>query len=157
MKTVNGLNTSTVSVKPFHHRPTTGFQMWIWLDTLWIWGAGGLQVHGVPSRRLVYKEVVEVRWSYKKSYFWWCWLLQLNPEVRGELLTSQLSWVAAWLLDTRVCPVYLVKERCLFGVIYLLLGGWWAGKCRRVVRWQVGKGERGVRWQGQKVARVVRW
>ena len=40
------------------------------------------------------------------------WLLQLNPGARGELLNSQLSWVAAWLLVTSVCPVYLVKERC---------------------------------------------
>ena len=46
------------------------------------------------------------------------WLLQLNPGARGELLTSQLSWVAAWLLVTSVCPVYLVKERCYIRGVY---------------------------------------
>ena len=37
-----------------------------------------------------------------------CWLLRLNPGERGERLISQLSWVAAWLLVTRFCPVHLV-------------------------------------------------
>ena len=32
---------------------------------------GGLQVHGIRSCWLVYKEVVEVRSNYEKSYFWW--------------------------------------------------------------------------------------
>ena len=32
---------------------------------------GGLQVHGNGSRRMLYKEVVEVRSNYKKSYLWW--------------------------------------------------------------------------------------
>ena len=31
---------------------------------------GGLQVHGIGSRRLVHKEKVEVRSNYEKSYFW---------------------------------------------------------------------------------------
>ena len=35
---------------------------------------------------------------------------QLNPGARVEYLTSQLPWVADWLLVTRVCPVYLVEE-----------------------------------------------
>ena len=47
-----------------------------------------------------------------------CWLLRLNPGVRGELLTSQLSWVTAWLLVTRVCPVYLVEDRCYIRGVY---------------------------------------
>ena len=33
-------------------------------------GVGGLQVHGIGSRRLVHKEKVEVRSNYEKSYFW---------------------------------------------------------------------------------------
>ena len=32
-------------------------------------GVGGLQVYGIRSRRLLYKEVVEVRSIYEKSYF----------------------------------------------------------------------------------------
>ena len=95
-------------------------------------GVGRLQVHGICSRRLAYKEVVEFRSKYKKSYFWWCWLLQLNPKARGEHLSSQLSWVAAWLLVTRVCLVYLVEERCYFGVVYLLLRGGEGGKLGKV-------------------------
>ena len=70
----------------------------------------------------------------------WCWLLRLNPRAWGEDLTSQLSWVAAWLLVTRVCPVYLVKEGCYFGGVYLSLGGRWAGKGGGVVNWEGGKG-----------------
>ena len=35
------------------------------------WGAGRLQVHGLYKRRLVYREVVEARWYYKKSYLRW--------------------------------------------------------------------------------------
>ena len=32
---------------------------------------GGLQVHGIGSRKLVYKEMVELWPNYKKFYFWW--------------------------------------------------------------------------------------
>ena len=152
VKTANGINTFTVSAKKLHHRPPTGFQMRIWLEALWMWGMGGLQVYGICSCRLVYKEVIEVRSNYKKSYLWWCWLLRLNPGTQGEHLTSQLSWVAAWLLVARVCPVYLVEERCYFGVIYLLLGRSGAGKGRRVVSWEGGKGVWG-KWSG-KVGKV---
>ena len=42
-----------------------------------------------------------------------CTLLRLNPVVRGEHLISQLQWIAALLLVTRVCPVYLVDELVL--------------------------------------------
>ena len=57
VKTVNILNTVTVSVKKLHHGLPTGFHM------------GGLQVHGIRSCRLVYKEVVEALSNYKKSNF----------------------------------------------------------------------------------------
>ena len=39
-----------------------------------------------------------------------CGLLWLNPGARGEHLTGQLTWAAAWLLVTRICPVYLLDE-----------------------------------------------
>ena len=35
-----------------------------------MWGVGGMQVHGIRGRRLVYKEVVEALSNCKKSYFW---------------------------------------------------------------------------------------
>ena len=97
--------------KKLHHRPPTEFQIGIWLQALRMWGVGGLQVHGICSRRLVYKEVVEVRSDYKKFYFWWCWLLRLNPGLRGEHLTIQLLWATAGLLVTRFLvysPIYPV-------------------------------------------------
>ena len=34
-----------------------------------MWGVGGLQVHGIRSHWLVYKEVVDAQANYK-SYFW---------------------------------------------------------------------------------------
>ena len=34
----------------------------------------------------------------------------LNPGARGEHLTTQLTWLAAWLLVTHVFPVCLVEE-----------------------------------------------
>ena len=36
-----------------------------------MWGVRGLQVYGISSRKLLYKEMVEVRLNYKKSSFWW--------------------------------------------------------------------------------------
>ena len=51
-----------------------------------------------------------------------CWLLQLNHGAWGEDLTSQLSWVAAWLLVTGVCPVCLVDELAL--LTFFLHGEW---------------------------------
>ena len=38
---------------------------------------------------------------------------RLNLGVRGEHLTSQLSWVTTWLLVIRVYPVHLVDELLL--------------------------------------------
>ena len=35
-----------------------------------MWSVGGLRVHGICSRKLLYKEVVEVQSNYEKSYFW---------------------------------------------------------------------------------------
>ena len=65
----------TVPTKRLHHRPPTGLQVWIWLEVLWVWGVGGLPVHGIYSHRLVHKEVSKEVGSnytnYKKSYFWW--------------------------------------------------------------------------------------
>ena len=39
-------------------------------------------------------------------------ILRQNPRARGEHSATQLVWLAAWLLVTYVCPVYLVEERC---------------------------------------------
>ena len=72
------------------------------------------------------------------------WLLRLNPEVRGEHLTSQLSWVAAWLLVTPVCSSNLVKELSYIRGVYYSLGERWTGKGERVVSWEGGKGGKGV-------------
>ena len=33
-------------------------------------GVGGLEVHGICNCRLMYREVVEARSGYKKSYLW---------------------------------------------------------------------------------------
>ena len=79
-----------------------------------------------------------------------CWLLRLNTGARGEHLTSQLSWVPDWLLVTRVCPVYLMKERCYIKGVYWSLGGRWAGKGGIVVSWG---DEKGV-WVEWKVERI---
>ena len=111
----------TVSANKLHRRPPISFHMRIWLEALWMWGVGGLQVHGIRSCRLVYKEVVEVRSNYNKSYFWWCWLLRLIPGERGEHLTSQLSWAAARLLVTCGRPVYLVVDELRPRVLWPLM------------------------------------
>ena len=52
-------------------RHSTGLQVRIWLEVLWVWGVGGQLLHGIRSLRLVHKEVVEVGSNYKKSYLWW--------------------------------------------------------------------------------------
>ena len=77
------------------------------------------------------------------GYLLWlmsCWLSQLNPGVRGEHLTSQFSWVATWLLVTRVWPVYLVEkvvlvfyaalwlDWCIIVVLLAFLAWWFCGK-----------------------------
>ena len=85
----------------------------------------------------------------------WCWLLRLNPRAWGEHLTSQLSWVADWLLVTCVCPVYLVKEGYYFRSDYFSLGERWAGKGGRVVSQEGGK-DVWLEWR-DKVGKVCEW
>ena len=54
---------------------------------------------------------------------------------------------AAGLLVTRVCPVYLVKERCYFGGIYCHCEGGELGKVREnseLGRWEVAQREVGT-------------
>ena len=117
---------------------------------------------------MVRKEVVEVRSNYKKSYFWWCWLLWRNSIAWGEQLTSQLSWVAVWLSVT--CLPCLPSGRTLLFRSDLFVAGRvvsWERyessklgrleRCMRVVSWQGGKGGRIVRWQDQMGGMVVRW
>ena len=52
-----------------------------------------------------------------------CRLLWLNLGVQGEHLTSQLSWVTAWLLGTRVSPVYLADE-----LVVVFYASFWLSK-----------------------------
>ena len=59
---------------------------------------------------------------FAKLFLSLCRLLWLNPGARGEHLTSQLSWITAWLLVTRVCPVYLADELVLVFYTPLWLG-----------------------------------
>ena len=42
----SGFNKMTASPKTSYHRLSTGLQMRIQLEVLWMWGADGLQVHG---------------------------------------------------------------------------------------------------------------
>ena len=92
-------------------------------------------------------------WSYADCF-----------RARGERLTSQFSWVAAWLLVTCVRSVYLVKERCYSGGTYLSVRGRWSwerwesselvrcGRCVSGVRWQGWK-----RWENSAVAQSESW
>ena len=90
-----------------------------------------------------------------------CLLLLLNPGARGEHLTSQLSWVAAWLLVTCFCLFYLVYmylkgfichwERGELGKV----GEYWAVKVWKVYEWsEVARWER---WENSEVAQSERW
>ena len=68
-------------------------------------------------------------------------------------LTSQLSWVAAWLLVTRVFPVYLVgKEESWERWESSVLGRW--ERCMSGVRWQGG---RIVSWHSQRGGKIMSW
>ena len=63
----------------------------------------------------------------RMGYFPWlilCKLLWLNTRVQGEHLTSLLSWAAAWLLVTYVCPVYLVDELVLMFYGFSSMESW---------------------------------
>ena len=58
----------------------------------------------------------ESRHGRRMGYLPWlisCRLLRLILEARGKHLTSHFSWIAAWLLVTRVRSVYLVNELVL--------------------------------------------
>ena len=120
------------------------------------------EVTGLLESQLARARTWRPRSSHKRrmGYLPWlmsCWLLRLNPGARGELLTSQLSWVAAWLLVTRVCPVYLVKERCYRweGSELGKVEESWAGKAGKVYEWsEVARWER---WRNTEVAQSERW
>ena len=89
-----------------------------------------------------------------------CLLLLLNPGARGEHLTSQLSWVAAWLLVTCFCLFYLVYmylkgfichwERGELGKV----GEYWAVKVWKVYEWS--EVARWQRWENSEVAQSDR-
>ena len=57
-----------------------------------MWGLGGLQVHGIRSRRLLYKEVGEVRLNYKKSDFWWFGDPACVDSIGGTLTEEDLAF-----------------------------------------------------------------
>ena len=132
----NSHHPKTVSARKLQNRPPTGFRLRIWLEVLQIQVVGELKLHGICNRMLVYKKVVEVRSNYKKSYFWWCWLLRLNSEAWEEHLTSQNLWAAAWVLATCGSPVYLVVHELrpcvlwplIIGLMVVLLRLFWYGE-----------------------------
>ena len=61
MEMANDLNTLTISAKKLHPKCSTGSQMRLRLNVLYMWGVDRLQVHGIRSNRQVYREVVEAR------------------------------------------------------------------------------------------------
>ena len=135
------------------------------LEALWKWCVGGLHVHRIRSRRLVYKENVEFRSNYKGSHFWWCWLLWLNPVGSTRGAFHQPAFMSSCLTISLMCLPCLPSGRTLLFLSDLFVVGrvvsWerqesselerWE-RCMRVVRWQVGKGGRVVRWQGGRFA-----
>ena len=67
-----------------------------------MWSVGGLQVQGIRSRRLVYKEMVEVQSSYKKILLLVMLIASANsrsvreashqPAFMGSCLTISHMW-----------------------------------------------------------------
>ena len=55
-----------------------------------MWDVGGLEVHGICNRRLVYSEVVEVQSNYKKSYLWWFENIALGDSTGSNLIQKYL-------------------------------------------------------------------
>ena len=110
-------------------------------------GGGGYRATGIAICVQVAREGIwRPRSSHKRKmgcllWLMSCWLLGLNSRAQEKHLTSQLSWVTAWLLVIRVFPVYLVEERCYFGMIYFFVG--------KVVIWE--------RWEKSEVPRPERW
>ena len=67
VKTANGLNMLTISEKT----STTDVRLDYKCAYNWSCWKCRLQMHGICSHRLVYREVVETQSNYKKSYLWW--------------------------------------------------------------------------------------
>ena len=81
---------------------------------------GVLQVHGIGSRRLVYKEVAEVQSNYKKSYFWWFW----NPPSGDSDGTNQTEKdKVAYLLDLSEEMRKTGHYKCVWCLIHVILMG----------------------------------
>ena len=66
---------------------------------------GGLEVHGIGSSRPVYKEIVEIRSNYKKSFFCWFGNAAFGDSIRSN-----------WKQRTKVNFSYSPWEEILFGV-----------------------------------------
>ena len=131
----------TVSTKNLHHRLLTKFQMQIWLEVLWTWGLGRLQVHGIRSRRLFYKKVVEV-WSNYKSYFWWfgiptcgIWLVVTRLKKTRVVYLLDLS---EWREENRQFYLVHVELSQMIGLMVVMLMSYSCVVSVVVVLWGVG-------------------
>ena len=91
----------------------------------WKWEASWRQLKSsmvitTTGSRYGYLCLITQRGLFESLLLLWnlgsCRVFRLNLGERGEHFTRQLSWVAAWLLVTRVCPVYLVDE-----LVFMLL------------------------------------
>ena len=94
----------------------------------WKWEASWRQLKSsmvitTTGSRYGYLCLITQRGLFESPLLLWnlgsCRVFRLNLGERGEHFTRQLSWVAAWLLVTRVCPVYLVDELVLVVLIWL--------------------------------------
>ena len=59
-----------------------------------MWGVGRLRVHGIRSRRLVYKEVIEARSNYKESYLWWFGIPACGDSTGSDLIEKDQGRVS---------------------------------------------------------------
>ena len=80
-----------------------------------MWDVGGLQVHRIGSRRLLYKEVVEVRSNYKKSYFWWfgnlIWEFARGESTESNRIEKYQGRVSARLLWRHILSLWKKEDK----------------------------------------------
>ena len=111
-----------------------------------MWGVGGLQVHGIRSRRLVYKEAVEVRVMLVASAKSWS----------GRRASHQPAFMSLTISHT--CLPCLPSGRTLLFWSDLFVVGmvvsWESYESSELGRWE--RYMRVVRCQGGKGGRIVR-
>ena len=102
--------------------PSFWFCLIKWLKTIWVrisirisWSRLFCREYRF-WRHYCYKRSNYITTSYLEDCSW------PNLTAWGEYLTSQVSWVTAWVLVTRVCPVHLVDELVLMFYASLWLG-----------------------------------